>query len=482
MQANITTAAEFIDKTLEASEDMLQNAGELKVLTELAEQDATQAKLSAHEKRLNTIGMLQQSGAEQPQDLFQSLLSSFDDLAKEQNASEFSLKEAFEKHFQSGIDGQKSLLDEQTKLNATNQAETELKEKLTIAVKHLEKAHAQLLQRSQSLRLFLERFGAQPVSKGKHAAALLQEQNATVVKTSNVSHSARHVAKVKTHDANDTSLPETSSVLANSHRVFTAMGSQMAALEARMTDVQQEGALAVSKQKAQYEEKLKKQRAEAHATELVNAHTTNEIEELRKSNADVRKKAEKLAQAGNKLKSDIQGIQANITTAAEFIDKTLAASEEMFENAGELKVLTELAEQDGIQSKAVAHQKRLNTIGMLQQSEKGAEQPQDLLQSLLSSFGDLAKEQNASEALLKEAFEKQFQSGVDRQKSLLEEQAKLNATKQTETELKEKLTVALNHLEKVHAQLLQRRESLQLFLGRFGSQSATKRKNADKVV
>ena len=45
---------------------MLQNAGELKILTELAEQDANQAKLSAHQQHLNTIGMWQQSeiGAE----------------------------------------------------------------------------------------------------------------------------------------------------------------------------------------------------------------------------------------------------------------------------------------------------------------------------------------------------------------------------------------------------------------------------------
>ena len=39
--------------------------------------------------------------------------------------------------------------------------------------------------------------------------------------------------------------------------------------------------------------------------------------------------ADMLAQAGNKLKSDIQGMQDNITTAAEFIDKTLEALEEM---------------------------------------------------------------------------------------------------------------------------------------------------------
>merc|ERR1711957_939829 len=210
----------------------------------------------------------------------------------------------------------------------------------------------------------------------------------------------------------------------------------------------------------------------AHATELVNARTTAEIEALRKSNAELRKKADKFTHASNKLKSDIQGMQANITTAAEFIDKTLEASEDMLQNAGELKVLSELAEQDASQAKDAAHQKRLSTIGLLQQSGGGAEQPQDLLQSLLSSFDDLAKEQNASEFSLKEAFEKQFQSGTDRHKSLLEEQAKLNATKQAETELKEKLTVAVKHLEQAHAQLLQRSQSLRLFLERFGAQPA----------
>merc|ERR1711957_203358 len=108
----------------------------------------------------------------------------------------------------------------------------------------------------------------------------------------------------------------------------------------------------------------------AHATELVNARTTAEIEALRQSSTELRKKADKFTHASNKLKSDIQSMQANITTAAEFIDKTLEASEDMLQNAGELKVLSELAEQDASQAKDAAHQKRLSTIGLLQQSER----------------------------------------------------------------------------------------------------------------
>ena len=134
-------------------------------------------------------------------------------------------------------------------------------------------------------------------AKGKHTAVLLQEQNATVAKTSNGSHSARHVAKAKVPVAIETALPEASSVMEISHRAFTAMSSQMAALESRMAEVQQQSASALSKQKAQYEAKLKVQRADAHATELVNARTTSEIDALRQSSAELRKKADKLAQA-----------------------------------------------------------------------------------------------------------------------------------------------------------------------------------------
>jgi hypothetical protein len=219
---------------------------------------------------------------------------------------------------------------------------------------------------------------------------------------------------------------------------------------------------------------LKVQRGEAQATELINAGVVEEIDELRKSNALLRKKADKLAQASNKVKSDIQAMQGNITTAAEFIEKTLTASVAMLDNSTELTVLAELAEQDDMQAKVLNHKNRLQTIGMLQNSEEV--QPQDLLQSLLSSFGDLTKEQDVSEHSLKDAFEKEFQAGSDRQKVLIEEQGNLNFTKQSETELKEKLLVAVKHLETAHSQLLQRSQSLQLFMKRFGEHSTAAKK------
>jgi hypothetical protein len=153
-----------------------------------------------------------------------------------------------------------------------------------------------------------------------------------------------------------------------------------------------------------------------------------------KSNALRRKKADKPAQASNKVKSDIQAMQGNSTTAAEFIEKTLTASVAMLDNSTELTVLAELAEQEDMQAKVLNHKNRLQTIGRLNKSEEV--QPQDLLQSLRSSFGDGTKEQDVSEHSRKDAFEQESQAGSDRQKVLIEEQAKLNFTKQTETELK----------------------------------------------
>jgi len=287
-------------------------------------------------------------------------------------------------------------------------------------------------------------------------------------------HSAKMNKSIPIEELTEsTALPDVSTVLQNSHQVFSAMSSQMVALEARLAEVQHQGAQAVQEQKSKFEAKLKVQRGEAHATELINAGVVVEIDELRKSNALLRKKADKLAQASNKVKSDIQAMQGNITTAAEFIEKTLTASEAL-ENSTELTVLAELAEQDGIQASALNHQRHLQSIGLLQNSEEV--QPQNLLQSLLSSFGDLTKEQEVSEHSLKDAFEKEFQAGSDRQKALLEEQAKLNVTKQSETELKEKLLVAVKHLETAHSQLLQRSQSLQLFMKRFGEHSTAAKK------
>merc|ERR1719174_2392621 len=141
--------------------------------------------------------------------------------------------------------------------------------------------------------------------------------------------------------------------------MFSQMTSQMASLESRLTDVQHQSTRSISKQKAQYESKLKAQRANIRATEIMNSNIKHEIVELKKTNVALRRKADQLVAASNRLKSDLHAMRDNITTVAEFIDKTVDASTSMLENASEVKVLAELAEHDEIQSKELVHQRRL---------------------------------------------------------------------------------------------------------------------------
>merc|ERR1719329_141642 len=109
---------------------------------------------------------------------------------------------------------------------------------------------------------------------------------------------------------------------------------------------------------------------------------------------------------------------------------------------------------------------------MLQISDSDDQQPKDMVQSLLSSFDELAKEQAVNEEALKTAFETAFSEGKKQQGLLEEEQSKLNKTKSDEVELHKKLVTAVAHLEKSYKQLSQRAQSMKLFLDRLGGHGA----------
>merc|ERR1712151_1044163 len=90
LRTNLSFALEFAEGALTDSEDMLTNAEHLKVLEDLAEQDAAAGKVQAHELRLNEIrnakklSMLQAGTDAQDDgkalDLLHSLASALDDL------------------------------------------------------------------------------------------------------------------------------------------------------------------------------------------------------------------------------------------------------------------------------------------------------------------------------------------------------------------------------------------------------------------
>lgn len=284
--------------------------------------------------------------------------------------------------------------------------------------------------------------------------------------SSNASHESHNP-----HEHQSGVLPDVSAVLRAPHRVFTAMSSQLAALETRLAEVQHQSALAVSKQKALYESKLKSQAAEIHAVEALNAQLTKKNDDILKSNSLLRKKATTLADVCNNLQKDLEILQTNVSVAAEFMRNAIGETDTMLHNSTELAVLDELAEQEKAESNANAYRDRLGAVGMfslLQVPAKNSLQPQELLQQMFASFDELPKEQNASEMALKAAFEKQYQIGADHLKLLLDEQKQINNTRRELHGTHDRLNLAVKHVENIHEQLVRRSRSTRVYLEHLG--------------
>merc|ERR1719428_94390 len=90
----------------------------------------------------------------------------------EQNASVVALQKQFRALFEQGQERRKSLLDEQSKLNATRSSELHLKQRLEVAVNHLTKVKKDLQAQFGSARTFLETLSQRPIpGQGSQKAA-----------------------------------------------------------------------------------------------------------------------------------------------------------------------------------------------------------------------------------------------------------------------------------------------------------------------
>jgi hypothetical protein len=308
--------------------------------------------------------------------------------------------------------------------------------------------------------------GAQGAANASH-----HKKHANRTQQIRLSSNASH--EHPTHEHQTGVLPDVSAVLRAPHRVFTAMSSQLAALETRLAEVQHQSALAVSKQKALYESKLKSQANEIHAVEGLNAQLTKKNDDIQKSNSLLRKKATTLADVCNNLQRDLEILQTNVSVAAEFMRNAIGETDNMLHNSTELAVLDELAEQEKAESSANAYRDRLGAVGMfsllqVQAPAKNSLQPQELLQQMFASFDELPKEQNASEMALKAAFEKQYQIGADHLKLLLDEQKQINITRRELHGTHDRLNLAVKHVENIHEQLVRRSRSTRVYLEHLG--------------
>jgi len=258
-------------------------------------------------------------------------------------------------------------------------------------------------------------------------------------------------------------------VLAGSKNVLDTLNAKVNSLQARLTEVQQEGAAAIEAQKAEYERKLRTQQESSTALAQKNGDTRSRVNALKEENLNLRSKAEILSKQGAKLTSDLQHLQANFSAAHEFVVKALDSSLDQLQKAPELQVLEELDHSDAESARLHDHESRLKQVeaSLLQtRVDPGAH---SILESLASSLDILAKEQNFSLESLKDSFDKEFQAGEKHQNDLLKEQAELNAAEMAELEKKEKLTAAVSHLEHTRESLLQKIQHIKSFAQRIGS-------------
>lgn len=280
---------------------------------------------------------------------------------------------------------------------------------------------------------------------------------------------ALHIAQDKKQKK---TLPEVSEVLSKPKTVFEALTSKISSLNAHLMEAQQEGKAAIEAHKAKYETALEAQKQNNTALARKNNDTSARIMALKVANAELRSKALNLTEQSVSLTAELKALEVNISTADEFVASALTASTEMLQSAPPLEVLKELAQRDAELGQNREHESRLNEIRMsllqTSSSTSGIDE-HDILESLNSAIDDLTREQNASTLALKNAFEKEYQTGEDQHNRLLEKQAELDETETRASQLKERLTAAVKHLENTRDTLLEKRSSLKRYMQQVGA-------------
>lgn len=182
LRANITLAEEFTGRVLASSEELLHRSPEVQILEELEEQERNASRAKILEARLDEITVastwarshvnMMQVGAirtgTEPQALLRSLLSAWNNMTVEEDASLAALDAAFEKEWNATAARREVLLKQQAKLDETLQHEEDMKAKLVTAVAHLQYTHDELLKERSSLMQFALRLAGRPVPVKAH--------------------------------------------------------------------------------------------------------------------------------------------------------------------------------------------------------------------------------------------------------------------------------------------------------------------------
>eukprot|EP00928_Gymnodinium_smaydae_P049866 TRINITY_DN3349_c0_g1_i1.p1 TRINITY_DN3349_c0_g1~~TRINITY_DN3349_c0_g1_i1.p1 ORF type:complete len:645 (+),score=133.13 TRINITY_DN3349_c0_g1_i1:96-2030(+) len=174
LTANVTLVQEYINRSLNWSDLIHSNLSDLKILSELSHEEDTQNQAKLHNEQLSQIedalkgevaSLLQVNNNNKKKDaaeILETLNSSLDLFASEQNSSEELLAKKFEHEMSAVVARQKSLLQDQEGLNATLAMDVNVQRRLKLAISRLQEKRAYLKNSKASLLAYMHKLVAKP--------------------------------------------------------------------------------------------------------------------------------------------------------------------------------------------------------------------------------------------------------------------------------------------------------------------------------
>jgi len=313
----------------------------------------------------------------------------------------------------------------------------------------------------------------------KATAGLLQEQKHVVqegipVKPVPSTKQKKHEKAVKKSDKKETSennLPALKKVMGKSAQVLMGLNSKMEELKESLAEKEKESKATVRTEKAAYEKELKDQHLNSTHMLSRNKKLSAEVSELKTANTALRRKADRLKSQSAVLRTNLEGLQNNISTAQDFITGALERKEGEIEK---LSILQELDDNETHTRMDKAHKQSLSMLVgdqkdvMLFQTENAGPSPDaiDYLRSLGARFEELDIQQNASMLELKETFDSEWAKEEKLQVKLEKEGESLMESKEAETKLHHRLHEAFVHLQETKTYLENRVTGLQSYASR----------------
>jgi len=458
MQANLTTVQEFLGDAM-SSGSLLDNASALDVLEELRQHDEARELEDEHTHRLETVSEGRVSLLElrsktrlrdpDAHELIKTMDNALGQLALEQNASITSLRQHFMNDFEAGAEHRVKLLQHQAELNSTLAARTDLKAKLTAAVEHLGKTKLHLRQRITSVRGFSKLLGDKPI---------LEERAVSMLQTGS------------TRQSSQAQLPDIRTVLSRPKHAFNNVNHDVSDLAEQLHAVNEESIEEAEAQKAEFDKQLIDLQHNISFQIEENLKVAKDIAQLDEGIKSLRSQTSEISIENTKYRRDLETMQANMSLAKEYLEKSIKKTDEPLAQTADLAVLDELDREDEAHMARKAHKKSLSEISpqlsLLQVSKPLTTRrthARGLLKNLSNSLDHLLEEHEASLDSLKADFVLEFDQNTKHHDELVEEFSRQNKTRAEKTTLGSRLEVAVAHLTKTNKKLKKRRESFITF-------------------